>query len=68
VETTDAKFAVMTSSKDVVRSACCAVVVDTMDMEPMVVNLVVKTLSKDTVTLQEAQLLGMIPSTRGMGS
>jgi hypothetical protein len=68
VETTDAKFVVMTSSKDVVEAAGGAVVVDTMDIEPMVVNSVVKTLSKDTVTLQEAQLLGMISSPRGMVS
>jgi hypothetical protein len=62
VETTDAKFVVMTSSKDVVGSACFAIVVDTMDIEPMVVNLVVRPCLRTLLTLQEAQLLGMIPS------
>jgi hypothetical protein len=58
VETTDAKFAVMTSSKDVVRSACCAVVVDMMDIKPMVVNSVVNTLSKDTVDTTGGSIVG----------
>jgi hypothetical protein len=49
VQTTDAKFVVMTSSKDVVGAAGCAVVVDTIDIEPMVVDSVVKTSSKDAV-------------------
>jgi hypothetical protein len=49
VEATDAKFVLMTLSKDVVRSAGSAVVVDTMDIEPMIENSAVKTLSKDTV-------------------
>jgi hypothetical protein len=49
VKTTDAKFVVMTLSKDVVRSAGGAVVVDTIDIEPIVLNSEVKTLSKDTV-------------------
>jgi hypothetical protein len=38
VKTNDAKFVVMTSSKDVVGSACPAVVVDTMDIKTIVVN------------------------------
>jgi hypothetical protein len=61
-------FVVMTSSKDVVGSACCAIVVDTMDIKPMVVYLVVRPCLRALLTLQEAQLLGMIPSPRGIGS
>jgi hypothetical protein len=67
VETTDAKFAVMTSSKDIVRSACCAVVVDTMDIKPMVVNSVVNTLSKDTVDTTGGSIVGDDSITKGNG-
>jgi hypothetical protein len=40
------------------RSADGAVVVDTMDIKPMVVNLVVKTLSKDTVDTTGGSIVG----------
>jgi hypothetical protein len=65
VETTDARFVVMTSSKDVVRSASGAVVVDTMDIEPMVVNSVVNTLSKDTVDTTGGSIVGDDSITKG---
>jgi hypothetical protein len=67
VEATDAKSVVMTSSKDVVRSAGGAVVVDTMDIEPMVVNSAVKTLSKDTVDTKGCSIVGDDSITRGNG-
>jgi hypothetical protein len=42
-----------------------AVVVDTMDIEPMVVNLVVKTLSKDTVDTTGGSIVGDDSITKG---
>jgi hypothetical protein len=65
VQTSDAKFVVMTSSKDVVRSAGGTDVVDMMDIKPMVVNSEVKTLSKDAVDTKGCAIVGDDSITKG---
>jgi hypothetical protein len=55
---TDAKFVVVISADD-------AVVVDTMDIEPMVVYSEVNTLSKDTVDAKGCSIVGDDSITKG---